>query len=68
MKEDQNDSFVEENDLNDKSLDLIVRKFRKILFNKRANGKQKEDKKFLVKKHDYEIGIKINLEEKDKVK
>lgn len=40
VKEDQENFFNEKN-MNDENLELIVRKFRKFLFNKKPNRKQK---------------------------
>lgn len=53
MEEDQDDFSNIEN-LNDKDIELIARKFRKFLFNKRTNGKPKKGKVFLAKKSDSE--------------
>lgn len=57
MKEDYDDSSDEENCLNDEDyindedLYLIARKFRKLLLNTKANGKNKLGKEFLVQKN-----------------
>lgn len=62
MKDDWED-FSDEENLKDENITLIARKFRKFLFNKKDNGKQKWGKKSSTKKKN---GIKINLRKKTK--
>lgn len=55
IKEDQDNSSDEEDNLNNEYLDLIARKFKKIFFNNKANGKPKKKcKDFSIKNNDSE--------------
>lgn len=67
LKEDQDDSFDEEN-LNYEDLDFIVRKFRKFLFPKKSNGKQKQVKEFSTNKGEAKKKNKEKSYKRDKVK
>ncbi|KAG2680280.1 hypothetical protein I3760_11G092200 [Carya illinoinensis] len=64
--EENQDDFSDEENLNNEDIDIIVRKFRKFMFNKKYSGKKKKrDKEFSAKKNCFE---KWNKEKSDKVK
>ncbi|KAG2718398.1 hypothetical protein I3760_03G218400 [Carya illinoinensis] len=63
--EENQDNFSDEENLNNKDIDLIVRKFRKFMFNKKYSGKEKGGREFSAKKNYFE---KWNKEKSDKVK
>ncbi|KAG2685396.1 hypothetical protein I3760_10G123700 [Carya illinoinensis] len=63
--EENQDDFSDEENLNNEDIDLIVRKFRKFMFNKKYSGKKKGGREFSAKKNYFE---KWNKEKSDKVK